>query len=151
MGFVGGGWGVGWGEEFAAVPVVVGAAAEGVVGGCVVAVAAGRFAVGVFFGGAFGAAIEMEPDHGVARVDYGLGDVEAVEGVGVGGVAELPDDGGDLVVGGVGDGDEGEGAVGLVEEGEGWRWDGGARDGGGDCGGGRRGVRGFGVAADDQK
>ena len=54
-----------------------------------------------------------------------------VEGVGVGGVAELPDDGGDLVVGGVGGGDEGDGVVGGVEELEGGWGDGGARGVGG--------------------
>jgi len=39
----------------------------------------------------------------------------------------VPDDGGDLVVGGVGGGDEGQGVVGLVEEFDGGRWGGGAR------------------------
>ena len=77
-------------------------AAEGVVAGSVVAGAAGELAVGVLFGGAFGASVDVEPDHGLAGVDGFLRDVELVEGVGVGGVAELPDEGGDLVVGGGG-------------------------------------------------
>ena len=56
-----------------------------------------------------------------------LRDVECGEGVVVGGVVELPEDRGDLVVGGVVGGDEGDGVVGGVEDAEG-RWcDGGAR------------------------
>ena len=67
-----------------------------------VGVAAGERGGGVFFGGTFGAAVEVEPDVGRAGVDELLRNVEGVEGVGLGGVVELPDDGGDLVVGGVG-------------------------------------------------
>jgi hypothetical protein len=44
----------------------------------------------------------VEPDHGVAGVDDFLRDAELVEGAGVGGIAELPDDGFDLRVGGGG-------------------------------------------------
>ena len=107
---VAGGGGV---EEGAVVPLVVGAAAEGVVAGGVVVIAAGELAVSVFFSGALGASVDVEPDHGVAGVDlFGLGDVEVVEGTGVGGVAELVDDGDDFGVGGGGGGDEGEGAFG---------------------------------------
>jgi len=92
----------------------------------------------------------VEPDHGVAGVYYFLGEVECVEGVGVGGVAELPDDGGDLVVGGGGGDDQGEGVGGLVEEFEGGRWGGGAWWLG--CGGrGGGGVDGGGVAAEESK
>ncbi len=109
-------WGVGVPElgfgvvgvaEDAVGPVGVGVAAEGEVAGAVVAGFAGELALGVFFGGAFGAAIDVEPDGGLAGVDEGLGEVEGGEGMGVGGVAELPEDGGDLVVGGGGGGGEG--------------------------------------------
>jgi hypothetical protein len=96
--------GGGGGEEDAAVPAGIFGAAESVVAGGVVAGAAGWGAGSVFFGGAFGASVEVEPDHGVAGVDEFLRDVKAIEGVGLGGVAELPEDGGDLVVGGGGDG-----------------------------------------------
>src|ERR1700735_4932079 len=82
-------------EDGAVVPLVVGAAAEGVVAGRVVVVAAGEFAVGVFFGGAFAASVDVERDDGVAGVDFGLGDAEFVEGAGVGRVAELVDEGDD--------------------------------------------------------
>ncbi len=102
LGAFAGGGGV---EEDAVVPVVVGAAAEGVVAGAVVVAAAGECAVGVFFSGAFGASVDVEPDHGVAGVDGFLGDVELVEGAGVGRGAELVDEGFDLRVGGGGGGD----------------------------------------------
>jgi hypothetical protein len=121
--------GFGMEEEDAVVPLVVDAAAEGVVASGVVAAAAGNFAVGVFFVGAFGASVDVEPDHGVAGVDELLGDVQGVEGASMGRGAELPDEGLDLRVGGGGGGDEGEGVVGLVEKFEG-------RGGGGGGGGG---------------
>ena len=89
----------------------------------------------------------MEPELGVAGVDELLRDVEGVEGVGVGGVAELVEEGGDLVVGGGGLGDEGEGVGGLVEEVEGWWWGGGAGGVVGGVGGG--GLR-FGVGVELQ-
>jgi len=86
--------------------VFVGEAAVGEVSGGVVAGAAGRWG-GVFFRGAFGAAVEVEPDDGVALVDEGLREFEGGEGVVGGGVAELVEDGGDFVVGGGFFGDEG--------------------------------------------
>jgi hypothetical protein len=110
-------------EEHGVVVVLVGEAAEGVVAGRVIAGSAGELAGGVFFAGALRAAIDVEPDHRVAGVDEFFREAEGVEGVGCCGVVELAEDGGDLVVGGVGDGDEGEGVVGLVEEVEGWGWD----------------------------
>lgn len=113
--------GVGVAEK-AAVAVGVFEVAEGIVAGGVVAVAAGEIAGGVFFRGALGASVDVEEEEGVAGVDELLRDVEVVEGVGLGGVVELVDDGDDLVVGGVFVGDEGDGVVGLVEEFEGWWW-----------------------------
>jgi len=59
-----------------------------------------------------------------------------VEGVGLGCVVELVEDGGDLFVGGRGSGDEGQGVFGLVEDAEGW--------GGGVGAGGVVGLRGSG-------
>lgn len=114
-------------EKDAVIAVFIGEAAEGVVAGGVVAGAAGECAGGVLFARAFCAAVDVEPDHRVALVDECLRDVELVEGVRAGGVVELPDDGGDLVVGGVVGGDEGDGVVGGVEDAEGWWRDGGAR------------------------
>ena len=90
----------------------------------------------------------MEPDGAAVGVDLLLRDVDGVEGVGAGGVAELPDEGGDFVVGGFfGDG-EGEGGVSVVEDFEWGRWGrgaGGVVDGGGGFGGwcGREWGRGF--------
>ena len=92
-------------EEEGVVAVGVGEVAEGVVAGGVVAASAGRWAGGVFLSGAFGASVDVEPDDGVAGVDDFLRDVELVEAVRGGGVAELPEDGGDLGVGCVGVGD----------------------------------------------
>ncbi len=107
------------GVEDGVVVVVVGEAAEGVVTGGVVAGTAGVFAVGVLFAGAFGAAVEVKPDNGIALVDEGFWEMECVEAVCLGSIVELPEDRGDLVVRGVLIGDEGEGVVGLVEEFEG--------------------------------
>ena len=76
--------------------------AEGVVAGGVVAGAAGRGAWGVFFSRRIWGRDRGGTRAGVAGVDEFLRDVEGVEGVGVGGVAELPEDGGDLLVSGVG-------------------------------------------------
>src|SRR6185312_6774221 len=100
--------------EYGVVAVFVGEAAEGIVAGGVIAGAAGECAGGVFFARAFGSAVDVEPDHRVALVDELLRDVERGEGVVVRGVVELPEDCGDLVVGGVGVGDEGDGVVGGV-------------------------------------
>ena len=107
-------------EKNGVVAVLVGEAAEGVVAGSVVACATGKRARGVFFVCALGAAIDVEPDHGVALVDELLRDVERGEVVVAGCVVELPEDCGDLVVGGVVGGDEGDGVVGGVEDLEGW-------------------------------
>jgi hypothetical protein len=137
-------------EEDAAVPVAMGASAEGVVAGGVVAGAAGWGALCIFFGRALGASVEVEPDHRVAGVDYFLRDVEGVEGVGVGRVAELPEDGRDLVVGGGGRGDEGDGVGGGVEEFEGRWWGCGAWGCGRVDGDGGGGVDGGGIAAEDE-
>jgi hypothetical protein len=89
-------------EEDAFVPGGLGVGVEGVVAGGVIAAAAGWLAGGVFFRRALGAAIDVEPDGGAVGVDLLLRDVEVVEGVGAGGVAELPDEDGDFVVGGSG-------------------------------------------------
>src|SRR5215469_17070710 len=99
-------------EEDAFVPDALGV---GVVAGGVIAGSAGELTLGVLFAGALGAAVDVEPGGG-ARVDVLLGEVELVEGVGTGGVAELPDERGDLVVGGVVRGGEGEAGVVIVEE-----------------------------------
>ena len=84
-------------EEDAFVPDAFGV---GVVAGGVITGSAGELALGVLFAGALCAAVDVEPGGG-ASVDVLLGEVELVEGVGSGGVAELPDERGDLVVGGV--------------------------------------------------
>src|SRR6185312_2598519 len=117
------GWGVGvpeFGlfvvgvEKDGVVAVLVGEAAEGVVAGSVVAGAAGECGGGVLFVGAFGAAVDVEPDHRIAGVYHLLDllrEVERGEVVGAGGVVELPEDRGDLVIGGVGGGDESDGVV----------------------------------------
>ena len=84
-------------EEDASVPDGLGGV--GVVAGGVVGGFAGELAGGVFFAGALGSAVDVEPGGG-AGVDVLLDELELVEGVGAGGVAELPDEGGDLVVGG---------------------------------------------------
>ena len=94
-------------EEFGVVPVGVGVAAECVVAGGVVACAAGRL-VRVFFRRALGATVDVEPEDRLARVDGFLREVECVEGVRVGGVVKLVEDGGDFVVGGVFFGGQGE-------------------------------------------
>src|ERR1700744_168825 len=114
-------------EEDGVIAVFVGEAAESVVTGGVVAGAAGECAGGVLLARALGAAVDVEPYHRVALVDELLRDVERGEGVVVGGIVELPEDGGDLVVGGVGVGDERDGVVGGVEDLEGWWGDGGPR------------------------
>jgi hypothetical protein len=117
----------------------------------VIAAAAGRIAGSVFFGGAFGAAVDVEPDVGAVGVDFFLRDFDLVEGVGAGGVAKLPDEGGDLVVGGGFFDDDGETRVGVVEDlerrgrGGGTGWVG----CGGDGFGSRCGGRGF--AADEEE
>jgi hypothetical protein len=126
-------------EEHAFVPGRVGVGVERVVAGGVIAAAAGWIAGGVFFGRALCAAVDVEPDVGAVVVDLLLGDVERVEGVGAGSVAELPDEGGDFVVGGGFFDDQGEARVGVVEELERRGWGGGARgvgNGGGGVGGG---------------
>src|SRR5215469_4391213 len=122
-------------EEDAFIPDALGV---GVIAGGVIAGSAGEFALGVLFAGALGAAVDVEPGGG-AGVDVLLGEVELVEGVGTCGVAELPDEGGDLVVGGVVWGGKGKAAVVVVEELEGG-WGG----GGGWCGGRNRGGVGLG-------
>ena len=114
-------------EDDAVFPGRVGVRVEGVVAGGVVAASAGWLAGGVFFGRALGAAVDVERDAGAVGVDQLLRDVELVEGVGLACVAELPDDGGDLVVGGVFCDDEGEAVVAVVEDCEGGGWGGGAR------------------------
>jgi hypothetical protein len=85
----------------------------------VIASAAGRFAGGVFFGRALGAAIDVEPDVGAVGVDFFLRNLDFIEGLGAGGVAKLPDEGGDFVVGGVFLDGDGERAVGVMEDFEG--------------------------------
>ena len=87
-------------QEDAVVAVLVGEAAEGVVGGGVIAGFAGELAGGVLFAGAPGAAVDVNEDDGVALIDEGLREVERGEGVGVRGVVELVEEGGELGVGG---------------------------------------------------
>jgi hypothetical protein len=99
------------GEEDGIVAVGVGEAAECVVAGGVIAAAAGWSSGGVFLGGASGAAVDVEPHVRVACVHEFLRDVKGVEGVGVGCVVELKENGGDLVVGGSLAGDEGCGGT----------------------------------------
>ena len=111
-------------EEDAAVPD--GFLGVGVVAGGVVAGFAGELAGGEFFAGALGSAIDVEPGGG-AGVGVLLVDLELAESVGSGCVAELPDERGDLVVGGFVGGGEGEAAVVVVEDFEGgwgrcWAW-----------------------------
>src|SRR6185312_93187 len=106
-------------EEDAFVPGLVVDLAERVVGGGVVAGAAGDLALGIFFGGALGAAVDVKPDVVAAGVDVLLGEagnVERVNGVSAGGIADLPDDGGELVVGGFIRRGEGVAAVVVVED-----------------------------------
>ena len=112
-------------EQDAVVAVGVLEAAECVVAGCVVAASAGRIAGGVFLGCAPGATVDVDEDDGVALVDELLWKMELVERLVAGRVVQLPEEGLDLLVGGVVGGDEGEGVGGLVEELEGWWWDGG--------------------------
>ena len=136
-------------EEDAAVPD--GLLGVGVVAGGVVAGLAGELAGGKFFAGALGSAIDVEPGGGTG-VGVLLADLERVEGMGAGGVAQLPDERGDLVVGGFVGGGEGEAAVVVVEDLEGGWGRGGAWGIGGGwgwCGfgGGWWGGRGCGVAA----
>jgi len=92
--------------ELAVGAVGVVEAAVGELAGGVITGAAGELG-GVFFRSALGASIDVEPYDGAARVDDGLREVDGVEGVGVGGVAELVDEGGDLGVGGGFSGGEG--------------------------------------------
>ena len=110
-------------NEFAIGAVRVLEAAESELASGVIARTAGKLGSGVLFARALCAAIDVKPDDGIARVDELLRKMKRVEGVGVGSVAKLPDDGGNLIVGDVGRGDEGEGVVGLVEEFENRRWD----------------------------
>ena len=92
--------------ELAVGAVGVVEAAEGELAGGVIAGAAGELG-GVFFRGALGASVDVEPDDGRAGVDEGLREVDGAEGVRVGGVTELVDEGGDLGVGGGFGGGEG--------------------------------------------
>src|ERR1035437_1374762 len=140
-------------EEHAFVPGRVGVGVQGVVAGGVIAAAAGRFAGSILFGGAPGAAIDVEPDVGAVGVNLLLRDVELVERVGAGGVAELPDERGDFVVAGLFVHDQGEGVVGVVEELEGRGGRGRARrvgGGGFGLGGGYGGGRGRRLAAEEE-
>lgn len=141
--------------EDALVPGRSGVGVEGVVGGGVVAGAARRVAGSVFLRRAFCAAVDVEPDGLAVGVDLFLRDVDGVEGAGAGGVAELPDECRELVVGGLFIHGEGEAGVAVVEDLEG------CGRGGGACGiglGGRR-RGGFsrrrgrwrGFAADEEK
>ena len=114
-------------DERAVVVVGIGEAAEGVVAGGVVRRTAGKRSGGVLLARALGAAIDVKPDHGIACVDQLLRDVEFIERVVVRRIAKLPHDRFDLVVGGVVRCDQGDGAVGGVEDFEWWWWRRGAR------------------------
>jgi hypothetical protein len=63
----------------------------------------------------------VEPDDRLTSIDEGLREVNGVKGMIVGGVVELIEDGGDLVIGRVWPGHERVGVVVLVEDFE-WRW-----------------------------
>src|SRR5271168_4255222 len=95
-------------EQGAVVGLETGVAAEGVVAGGVVAATTGRRSAGVLLAGTFAATVDVEPDLVVAVVNQSLRDLELVEGVGVGRVAQLPDEGFNLRVGGVFLGDQGD-------------------------------------------
>ena len=69
----------------------------------------------------------MEPDSLAVGIDLLLRDVDGIEGVGASGVAQLPDERGELVVCCFFIHDEGEAGVAVVEDFEGCRRDGGAR------------------------
>lgn len=107
------------GYEGAVGCVGVGKAAEGEVGRAMVAGAAGIGELAVGFGGTLGAAVDVEEDLGVAGVDEALGQVELIEGAGLGGVAELPEEGDQCGVGGGWWDDEDVGVVVLVKDGKG--------------------------------
>ena len=72
--------------------------AEGVIAGSVVAGSAGILAGDELFIGALVAAIDVEPDDGLARIDEGLRELERVEGMGLEGIMELPENRLDLVI-----------------------------------------------------
>src|SRR6185437_8280946 len=84
-------------HDNALVPGRSGVGAKGVVGGGVIAAAAGRVAGRVFLRRAFGATIDVEPDGLAVGINLLLRDVDGVEGTGASGIAQLPDERGELV------------------------------------------------------
>ena len=130
---------------------------EGIFAGSVIAPAASRSARGVFLGGAFGAAVDVEPDVGAVGVATSFCGIlrSYFEGVGAGTASRScqTSDGDGVVAGLFGD-DEGERGVGVVENAEGSGWSGGTRwvgCGGGGVGGGSGRGGGCGFAADEEK